>query len=562
MGVGPGKREKQDYHQVMDRKYEENSTLYGLIPNDQYLCPKCDAIPQLINVHTDNGYLEFKCIKHGEIFIKVDNYLEKMKDSKTYYKERCCQCRKLQSDCKNEEIFKYCLQCKMTFCKEHTEKHLAENKSHEKMIILINEKNGKCPEHPSNECVQYCENCNMNLCSNCLEKHNGHIIKHLFSIQADTDSKIIAEKNKILLNIIKFSDIILDTYRKCPYNYFHILNTKTLADSIRNENERNTEYINFAMKRFEKKFEAHKKSIDELNKSLEKFNVKINGEEENLSLNNMDLNDKIFKTLCQISFHQLKNVDFSGNHISDLKSLKDLDLSSLESLNLSSNDIENVDIFEYINLQNLKELYLHRNKIKDVKVFLRASLNSIKKIRLENNSFSSDLQDFKKLEKLFGSKLRYKAVTLSDFNEKYSCEISKRPEEIRITDEDYGDVLIEELSLIEANYDNLKYLSLMNCEIKDISSFKMISFKGLETLDLSLNKIQTIEVLAEINLVNLNNLYLTKNKISDIYPLKFLKSKKLKEISLEENPLNGKNKEKNSTIIDYLRKKNINVKIN
>jgi Leucine-rich repeat (LRR) protein len=541
MGTSRSKTERQDYHQVMDKKYEENSTLYGSIPNDQYLCPKCDTIPQLINVHTDNGYLEFKCIKHGEIFIRVDNYLEKMKDSNTYYKERCCQCRKLQFDCKNEEIFKYCPQCKKTFCGEHAGKHIEENKSHEKMIILINEKNGKCAEHPLNECVQYCENCNKNLCSNCLEKHNGHIIKHLFSIQGDTDSKMIAEKNKILLNIIKFSDIVLETYRKCPYNYFHILNAKTLADSIRNENERNSEYINFAMKRFEKKFEAHKKSINELNKSLENFNVKINGEEEDLSLNNMNLNDHILKILCQICFHQLKKVDLSGNHFHDLKNLKDLDLSSLESLNLSSNDIENIDIFEYINMQNLKELYLHKNKIKDAKVLLKASLNSIKKIRLENNSFSSDL---KELEKKFGSKLTYKAVTLSDFNKKYSCVISERPDEIRITDEDYGDIIIEELSLINANYDNLKSLTLVNCNIKDISSFKMISFKKLETLDLSLNKIKTIEVLAEINLVNLINLYLTKNEISDIYPLKFLKSKKLKEIFLEENPI-SKGKKKN-----------------
>jgi Leucine-rich repeat (LRR) protein len=91
----------------------------------------------------------------------------------------------------------------------------------------------------------------------------------------------------------------------------------------------------------------------------------------------------------------------------------------------------------------------------------------------------------------------------------------------------------------------------------------MISFKKLETLDLSLNKIKTIEVLAEINLVNLINLYLTKNEISDIYPLKFLKSKKLKEIFLEENPISkGKKKEQNSTIIEYLRKKNITIKIN
>ena len=37
------------------------------IPPDQYLCPYCKNIPELVNIHSDNYYVEFKCKKHGNI---------------------------------------------------------------------------------------------------------------------------------------------------------------------------------------------------------------------------------------------------------------------------------------------------------------------------------------------------------------------------------------------------------------------------------------------------------------------------------------------------------------
>ena len=85
MGASSGKR-KYDYKIETGKRYEENQKVFNSIPEDQYLCPKCSCIPELKNVHTDNGILEFRCINHGEIIIKVDEYLKSMIDSKTYLK--------------------------------------------------------------------------------------------------------------------------------------------------------------------------------------------------------------------------------------------------------------------------------------------------------------------------------------------------------------------------------------------------------------------------------------------------------------------------------------------
>ena len=39
--------------------------------NDQYLCPMCKNVPELVNVFTNNGYVEFKCKDHGNIILTV-----------------------------------------------------------------------------------------------------------------------------------------------------------------------------------------------------------------------------------------------------------------------------------------------------------------------------------------------------------------------------------------------------------------------------------------------------------------------------------------------------------
>ena len=51
---------------------------------------------------------------------------------------------------------------------------------------------------------------------------------------------------------------------------------------------------------------SHKKSLDELNNTLNSFNMKINGDETNLSFKDMNLYDSFLKYLSYINFQNLK----------------------------------------------------------------------------------------------------------------------------------------------------------------------------------------------------------------------------------------------------------------
>jgi hypothetical protein len=78
----------------------------------------------------------------------------------------------------------------------------------------------------NNEYKQYCLKCKENICSEFVGKnHKDHDTIDLYKIKINAEEKeIIAQKNKILRNIIKFNDIILDTYEKFPDNYLYYIN--------------------------------------------------------------------------------------------------------------------------------------------------------------------------------------------------------------------------------------------------------------------------------------------------------------------------------------------------
>ena len=85
------------------------------VPDDQYLCPLCERVPEILNVHTDNGHIELKCKYHGIIDTTIQEYFTKMKNSLfTYFKTKCYNCNKTQDN--NRNMFKYCSYCKVDLC--------------------------------------------------------------------------------------------------------------------------------------------------------------------------------------------------------------------------------------------------------------------------------------------------------------------------------------------------------------------------------------------------------------------------------------------------------------
>lgn len=551
MGGSNGKRER-DYQSEQKKRSEESELIFSKIPKDQYLCPYCDNIAELRNVHIGSGFLEFRCKKDGDIPIKVDTYLEKMTRANTYFREKCFKCNKRQIDCK-EEILQYCFDCKKSYCKKHITSH---DKSHQK-VIPVNKKFNYCSFHSeNNEYKKYCKDCKEHICGQLIGKnHKKHNTIDLYKLKINKEEKeIIAEKNKILRNIIKFNDIILDTYEKCPDNYLHYENVKNLAESIKNE-DKSSEKFQSDYEKIEKKLNSQLIAIEDLNKKLEEFDMKINGKEEKLILKDKNLDDEFLNKLSKVFFECLKKLDLSGNIIKDIKCLKNMKLDGLEILNLSDNNVKDIEVFQDMDLNNLKELYLQNNKIEEIKVFLKTSLSKIKSIRMENNNIRMDLQHNKEVINKFKKVINTDALTIEDFNKKYECNISFKSKSIYFSDQLLGDSLIEDLSSINTKYDNLIKLEIRNNKIKNISHFSRKSFKNLKILDLSVNKIEEIDVLEEMNLENLEELFLSDNLIKNICPLKYFESKNLKQLDIKENQLNNNTfKEKNDEIIKILKK--------
>ena len=66
---------------------------------ESLLCSKCGEIPEILNVHTDNGKIEIKCKKCGLYEILIDDYYKELSNKK--YFEICNYCEK-------EDIYYYC----------------------------------------------------------------------------------------------------------------------------------------------------------------------------------------------------------------------------------------------------------------------------------------------------------------------------------------------------------------------------------------------------------------------------------------------------------------------
>ena len=348
-----------NYNNIFD---EESKAL----PKDQYLCPFCGEIPELLNINSDNGYIEFRCKKDKDYFTKLS------RSGFTYYHIKCDGCNTLQMSEKNDDnIFKYCYICKKNLCNYCLQKFSKEHdKSHLKKCIPINEKNTRCLDHfNEGKYTSFCNDCRINICEeNSHIVHRKHNITNFFKIEPQI--KVIAEKNRILRDIIRFNELILNTYQKFPDNYFHLVNISNLAESIKIENSRNSEELNFIFEQLKLKIKNREEAIKAFN---EKFKMSLNGKEEKLDLHKIGLEDKDLKTLSQIGFSKLIELDISENHINEISPLRDINMSNLELLRMNDNQIRNLNVFTEINAPKLEILELQNNKIKSVSPLLKCN---------------------------------------------------------------------------------------------------------------------------------------------------------------------------------------------
>ena len=386
---------------------------YENISKNQYFCPKCNRIPEILNIHSDSGHIELFCKIHGEIDLTVENYLKIMQ--KKFSDIICNNCAEKQKS--KEEGFKYCCCCERYFCKK----------------CLIDESAHPNESQIEKDMLLHCKKCEEDLYKNKLkENHQYHETFELNELKNDVMKyrNNILEKNILLSNIINLNTIILKAFEYNPNNYQHMKSIINLGKLIEEENSKN---------------ELQKKSIKSLKALKEKFSISLDGNEKILDLRNRNIGDEGLKLLSKIKFKNLNTLDISGNNIKNIVPLSYMDLPNLEYLKMNDNKIENIEPITEINSNRLKEICLMNNNIRELSPSLEFDYPQLERIRIEGNPFSLDHSLFyKKYFKI----LIYKSISFEEFNKKYICNISPNDEILKLSGLKKGDKILNDLYLL------------------------------------------------------------------------------------------------------------------
>ena len=339
------------------------------MPNDQYACTKCNAVPEIKSINYEQNIIKIKCPKHGVQKLNIKDYSEKQKEY-VYYSVKCKDTKLEQRNfitSKRKQYFSHCFNCKKDLCLECVNRHSCTS------LIKVNEINDICRYHLL-KYNKYCFTCNKNCCEKCHCQHNN--IKIIEKASDEDIKKIEEKKAQIKQNIenqklfIKFLDTIKETYKTHPSNYYHTINIHNVVNNEINQSKIIIDQLD----------KLEKKVLDYLNFKL---NIKINGKEKILQLDHKNLGTVELELLTGIKFENLEELYLNNNNIDNIDSLKDLYSPKLKKIDLSYNNIHNID--------SLKE-----NILKPPKLF-----RNIMEIKLDFNKdiLEKDIEDIRRLIK-------------------------------------------------------------------------------------------------------------------------------------------------------------------
>ena len=311
------------------------------INNEEFFCPKCGEVPEILDIHIENNKIKLKCKNCGikERTIKEFLFLESTKKSDYEFIETSCSICKKKREKDNNEFY-YCYDCQKDFCNicyETCEKH---------ETIKVIEKKNKCPNHPNNF-THFCIDCQENFCIEELEnEHINHETIEIKEFNGDNylkKRKKVIERNQYLSDLVRFNRLILKTCEKFQDNYFYLENAIKLGKSIEEEKKRDSNDIEYNFDDINNDIDLYEKEIKQkIIKMREKDKIELKREETFLHLSNRELNDKNFVLISKIRFNQLNEINLSGNSIINIGPLNKMILPFLEYLNLSNNKIEDI----------------------------------------------------------------------------------------------------------------------------------------------------------------------------------------------------------------------------
>ena len=476
-----------------DNDSEDLDIDFQKIPDDEFICPYCEQVPEILNINIENSKIELKCKKCGINEIKIEFYFYKMENSNyNYLKTKCYFCgntpqKKNENSentpqnknensestpqnkneicenipqnkneiCENtfqnkNDIFYFCYECKKNLCNKCKTAHQNENKHN---FIEVNKKKSKCIKHVNEEFENFCVDCQENVCERAkIQQHKGnHELKekNTFNSDAKEYRKLIMEKNKNLSKLVRFNELILKTCQKFQDNYFLMKNVINLGKSIKKENKRDSKETHFIFK------ELTNNHTEDSRKAIEKLKRK-----KNIFLETKD---------------EFIHLRYTNN------SLKDNNEKTDQNEKIENNEKNDNDKNE--NNKNCED---------------------------EKNLLSENVKEIPNINNEKGNESRK--------NE--SHEILK----------DDGFKLI---SLIQ--FTQLKEIDVTNNCITNIDPLKEMFLPFLEYLNMSFNQIENIKPIAKLYSLKLKDIILTQNQIKDITPFKDSTFPELEYLRIEKN---------------------------
>ena len=366
------------------------------LPNDQYVCTKCNSIPEIISIDYNKGIIKFKCKTHDIQKVNIREYFEQ--ESKyLYYNIRCDDDKtRIQKD-NLPYVFNRFIDIGKNLCENCS-------KGKKSKSIKINEMNNICPLH-TKKYIKFCKECNHHFCCEDNIKCK-HIVDEIKSPE-NKDIDLIKMKIDMLINYkdiidyqIKFLNTLLTTYENHPSNYYNSINITNVAKDLVNKdeaklyNQTETNTNDGIFNNSEREILLNKiKNLERiiLNELNSKFEIKLTGEELEINLNGKNVGNLDLKLLCSIYYKNLEKIDLSNNNISNLEEIKHLDSPNLKKLILKNNNIKSIEPLTNINSDNLKDIDLSYNKIENINPIGTIMKNNkqLETINFENNNIKN-----------------------------------------------------------------------------------------------------------------------------------------------------------------------------
>ena len=206
------------------------------VPDDQFTCPECEIVPEILEMHSDTGNLILYCDKHGMHHDSTTNYLNSfIKSNFTYLNLKCSVCGAKPSGKKTQ--MQFCVECREPICKKCVD---VRHEEHRAFLIPIGAINNTCRKHKNEKAELYCKDCEEIICEDDTI-HSDHRVVDTYDLKKEVNKyrEKIIKKNQKLFSMLEFYKLVLLKGNEDV--------KKTISESIQKEKDRDEYDVDLAI---------------------------------------------------------------------------------------------------------------------------------------------------------------------------------------------------------------------------------------------------------------------------------------------------------------------------